>query len=221
MSPSRPLHSAAGEAPADAPPGPAVDGLAALREATRAQHARLDSSLPLARDGATLRDYVAHARALAAWLQALAPVIARIDDGTHVWRLDDPERLQALRSDLQAAASGGLPAASDAAREAAAGVLARFPARNAAVAWGMAYVVEGSQLGGQWLHRRLAPVLAPHPLRYLQGSGTETSARWKHFLARLADALRSPEDIAAACAGAQAAFDALQRQYDAQETTPA
>lgn len=221
MSPSRPVHSAAGEPPAHPPAGPAVDGLAALREATRAQHARLDSGLPIARDGATLRDYVRHARAVAAWLQALAPVIARIDDGTHPWRLEDPERLRALRGDLQDAGAGELPAAGEAAREAVDCVLERFPARTVAVAWGMAYVVEGSQLGGQWLHRRLGATLAPHPLRYLQGSGTETAARWKHFVARLEGALRSPEDIAAACAGAQAAFDGLQRQYDVQEATPA
>ncbi len=203
--------------------GPAVraDGLAALREATREQHARLDAALPLARDGATLQDYVRHARALAAWLQALGPVIAPIDAGAHPWRLDDPDRLQALRRDLEDAAAVGWPTVGVATKEAADRVLERFPARAQAIAWGMAYVVEGSQLGGQWLHRRLSATLAPHPLRYLQGSGPGTAARWKHFLARLADALRTPEDIAAACAGAQAAFDALQRQYDAQEETPA
>ena len=198
-----------------------ADALTALREATRERHARLDAGLPIAREGATLQDYVRHARVLAAWLQALGPVVAPIDGGTHPWRLDDPERLHALRRDLEDASAVGWPAAGPEVRDAVARALERFPGRAAAVAWGMAYVVEGSQLGGQWLHRRLSPALAPNPLHYLQGSGAETAARWRHFLARLACAVQSPDDIAAACAGAQAAFDALQRQYDAQEETPA
>lgn len=220
MSTTHPIHSRTGRA-SPAVPAARNDGLAALREATREQHARLDAALPLARDGATLQDYLRHARTLAAWLQALGPVIAPIDAGPHPWRLDDPGRLQALRLDLEDAAAMAWPAAGVETKEAAARVLERFPARAEAVAWGMAYVVEGSQLGGQWLHRRLSATLAPHPLRYLQGSGAGTAARWAHFLGRLADALRTPEDIAAACAGAQAAFGALQRQYDAQEETPA
>jgi len=220
VSTPHPIPSGTGRA-LPAVPAARTGGLAALREATREQHARLDAALPLAREGATLQDYVRHARALAAWLQALGPVISPIDAGPHPWRLDDPGRLQALRLDLEDAAAAAWPAAGVETEEAAARVLERFPARAAAVAWGMAYVVEGSQLGGQWLYRRLSATLAPHPLRYLQGSGAGTAARWKHFLARLADALQAPEDIAAACAGAQTAFDALRRQYDVQEETPA
>jgi heme oxygenase len=35
--------------------------------------------------------------------------------------------------------------------------------------WGVCYVIEGSQLGGAVLYKRLHERLAPHPLRYLKG----------------------------------------------------
>ncbi len=196
----------------------AADCLGALRDATRTRHEHLDANLPIARPGAGLEEYVHHARALAAWLQVLSPLLRLIDDGASAWRLDDPARQEALHDDLADAAAALPPCAAPLARAAIDTALAACPGRQAAVAWGMAYVVEGSQLGGQWLYRRLAQPLAPHPLRYLQGSGSRTAERWKDFTARLARNVQTPADIEAACAGARAAFDALQRLYDLQET---
>jgi len=208
VSTPHPIPSGTGRA-LPAVPAARTGGLAALREATREQHARLDAALPLAREGATLQDYVRHARALAAWLQALGPVISPIDAGPHPWRLDDPGRLQALRLDLEDAAAAAWPAAGVETEEAAARVLERFPTRAAAVAWGMAYVVEGSQLGGQWLHRRLSATLAPHPLRYLQGNAAGPGPRWRTFMLALRAAVRTETEVADACAGARAAFDRI------------
>ena len=76
-------------------------------------------------------------------------------------------------------------------------------------AWGVAYVIEGSRLGGQVLYRRLAEPLAPHPLRYLQGAGGQTGARWRAFLESLRAALDTPARIQAACDGAAWAFERL------------
>lgn len=87
---------------------------------------------------------------------------------------------------------------------------------HGAVCWGLAYVVEGSQLGGQFLYRRLAPRLAPHPLRYLQGTGADTHLRWKAFTRLLNANVQSSFDIQAACAGARAGFDGLQQQLQGQ-----
>ncbi|MDA8521303.1 biliverdin-producing heme oxygenase [Acidovorax sp. NCPPB 4044] len=197
-------------------PGTAAAGacLAALRQSTGQQHAQLDSGLPVGRDGATLHDYAFHAGALSAWLQALGPSLALGDGGLQALRIGmDTQRLQALRLDLEDAADTAWPEPCADTQATVAAAVARFPARQAAVAWGIAYVVEGSQLGGQWLYRRLVSPLAPHPLRYLQGSGPETGARWRKFLAGLDHRIRSPGDIDAACAGAQAAFEGLQRRY--------
>ncbi|KAF1049536.1 MAG: hypothetical protein GAK38_00635 [Xylophilus sp.] len=85
------------------------------------------------------------------------------------------------------------------------------PGRPAAVGWGAAYVLAGSQLGGQVLHRRLKGLFAPHPLRYLAGTGlaADSGLRWKAFMAGLRSAVATPPAVAAAVAGAVAAFELL------------
>ena len=74
--------------------------------------------------------------------------------------------------------------------------------------WGVCYVIEGSQLGGAVLYKRLAPALAPHPLAYLRGNGSP-GPRWQQFLAALRTHVVEPAQIEDACAGARDAFDRL------------
>ena len=186
-----------------------VDILRPLRDASGALHHALDSQLAIARDDASLDDYLGHLRSLRPWLSDIrralaAPGDAALDQAAR--RIDD--RLAALDLDL---------AASDPATDAAAGHPpgAAAPApfveeatREPAFAWGLAYVVEGSQLGGAVMHRRLAPRLAPHPLRYFVVDGL--GARWREFVAQLGAALHDdPAAVAAAQRGAVAAFERL------------
>lgn len=198
-----------------APLSQANDPLAALRVATQEQHARLDAGLPIAQAHATLADYAAHAAALNAWLLALAPELQWLAEREPRFAPDTTHRLQALQADLrdaghrQSEGDGGSPSAATQAQVQHA--LQQAPDAQGAVRWGLAYVVEGSQLGGQVMHRQLAPRLAPHPLRYLRGRGTDTGAHWKHFIALLRDHVASPEATAAACAGARAAFAGLEQ----------
>lgn len=206
----------------------ATDPLAALRDATRDQHARLDAGLPIAQPDATLADYAAHAAALSAWLAALAPELQALAAREPRFTPDTAARLKALRADLRDAGRSPAqlqgdhsdqrgrvdedeqgPAPSIATRQQMQQALAQAPDDAHAVRWGFAYVVEGSQLGGQVMHRQLATRLAPHPLRYLQGRGAETGAHWKSFLALLRSHLATPQATAAACIGAQAAFAGL------------
>lgn len=85
-----------------------------------------------------------------------------------------------------------------------------------ATRFGWAYVIEGSMLGGQVLHKRLADKLRPWPMRYLQGYGAEGARRWRDFLAALAAEVRTPRQVQAASDGAVQAFRSinlwLQRQ---------
>ena len=191
-----------------------ADPLPLLRSATAAKHAQLDAHLAIARAGASLADYGAHVQALAAWLQALQPHVQTLAATAPQFDFTPSQRLAALQADLLDVAKWASPLAwpcpSVAARHLAAQALAAHAGQAPAVCWGMAYVVEGSQLGGQVLHRRLAGPLAPHPLRYLQGDGERTGARWKEFLALLRSHVGSPAQIAAACSGATAAFTAMQ-----------
>lgn len=178
-----------------------VDILRPLRDASGALHHALDTQLAIARDDASLDDYLGHLRSLRPWLRDIrsalrAPGDPALDQAAR--RID--ERLAALELDLGTA--------SDAVAEPAAGSFVEEVRREPAFAWGLAYVVEGSQLGGAVMHRRLAPRLAPHPLRYFVVDGL--GARWRDFVAQLGIALRDdPAAVAAAQRGAVAAFERL------------
>jgi len=183
--------------------------LACLRAATRVQHECLDRELPLAQAGAGLDDYLHHAAALHAWLSGLAPELRALPWRAPALAWGLPQQLERLHGDLGDAGlvpAPGCPASTAAVAQA----MARHGAQAEAVRWGLAYVVEGSQLGGQVLYRRLAGRLAPHPLRYLRGSGSATGARWRAFTAALEAHVRGPAPTAAACDGARAAFGVLQ-----------
>lgn len=187
-------------------PASAPDPRDALRRATAHLHAEVDANMPLARPNPSLADYRHHLALLADWVQALRalPVdAARLNDEARRVDADLSECERLLNIPPTAAAQ---------------------PAERAAVAhgafgWGVAYVIEGSRLGGQVMYRRLADALAPHPLTYLQGAGRETGARWAAFLAELRRQVRTEADIHAACDGAAQAFALLLACGRARERT--
>lgn len=89
---------------------------------------------------------------------------------------------------------------------------------DALAALGSLFVVEGSALGGQVIVRRLGTQAALAPaLRYFQGHGEATRARWRRFCALLAEVERECSDTplpgpprwCSAVQAAQATFDAL------------
>lgn len=189
-----------------APSVPAVvDPVQALRAATSALHTRLDSQLPLAQSGdaaTLLHHYHGHLRVLHGWLHDLAPLLQRAGWGQGL--------LAPLRADL---ADAGL--AGDAPGQAGA-----LPGTDAASAWGVAYVVEGSQLGGRVLLQRLRRAGVDAPLHYLQGRGAGTGAHWQGFLQALRGALAQPSDLPAACRGACWAFEDLLARFQRQGYVP-
>ena len=189
----------------------AADPVAALRAATHEIHQQLDSALPLAAPDASLADYVQHLQAVAWWLGALAPAWSAAGAPAD-WAPLQGRRLALAQADLQDAHAPAL--ASSTFDTAAADTLrADAAAEPLAYAWGLAYVVEGSQLGGAVLHRRLQARLAPHPLRYLQGD-TAPGVRWKTFMADLRAAVRTPAETQAAVRGALAGFGALVGRFE-------
>jgi len=175
----------------------AQDVLTALRLATAQRHAELDSNTPLAAGEVDLRAYHDHLRLLEQWLAPIQQRMAQFDEGPGL-----PAYLDAIREDLAHPALAGMPAAHSGAAE-------PWPAQcGAAWRWGVCYVVEGSQLGGAVLYKRLAERLAPHPLNYLRGAGSP-GPRWQQFLSALRQHVVGAREIAQACAGAQWAFDTL------------
>lgn len=173
------------------------DVLAALRRATAQLHAELDSSTPLAAGDVDLRAYHDHLRLLEQWLAPIQDWMGRFDEGPTL-----PPYLHAIREDLAHAAFAGMPAADGV-------TAAAWPAQSgAAWRWGVCYVIEGSQLGGAVLYKRLADRLAPHPLNYLRGGGPP-GARWRQFIAALRAHVVDERQITEACEGARHAFGSL------------
>jgi len=180
---------------------PGADPLAALRSATASRHQELDSGLPIGAPDASLADYASHLAMLRAWLAPLQAWLPGFKDGP---RFDQAGRLALIDQDL---AERGMPAAPGALS--APGAPAWPPTASTAWRWGVCYVIEGSQLGGAVLYQRLHERLAPHPLRYLKGIDAGPGPRWRVFMQALREHVRTPEEIAEACAGACAAFDSI------------
>jgi len=177
-----------------------VDALAALRVATSERHERLDSGLPLSGPAPDLHDYAQHLTLVRDWLAPLQAWLAGFDDGPQTV-LPAVERLALISADLD---EPGMPAVG------ASATSDSWPHdASAAYRWGVAYVIEGSQLGGKVLYGRLAERLAPHPLRYLRGADEGPGPRWRAFMLALKEHVKSPDEIADACAGACAAFDSI------------
>ena len=181
------------------------DVLAALRLATGARHERLDSGLPLSSPDATLADYAHHLCLLRDWLTPLEIWLGSCTDGPQGRAgIATAPHLALIEADLAEPSLAAHPC-----RGRASG--APWPAHaSAAWRWGVAYVVEGSQLGGAVLYKRLAVQLAPHPLHYLRGAGEGgPGPRWRAFMAALRAEVRTEGEIAEACAGACDAFDRI------------
>ncbi len=187
--------------PANSRHAPAPDVLDALRDATASRHAELDQAMPLAHAAPTLQHYQEHLALLRSWLAPIEAWESGYADGPQDPALLPPApHLPQIEADLAhptLPAAAPLPAAAWSGRD------------DAAYRWGVAYVIEGSRLGGTVLHRRHAERLAPHPLRYLQADGVPPGPRWQHFIRTLRAQVRDSDAIAAACAGACAAFDSL------------
>lgn len=178
-----------------------MDALKALRAATAERHTLLDTGLPLAGASPTLNDYASHLRMLRAWL---APIEDWLASGPGPADALPPlRRIPLIDADLH---DTSFPRK----REPIQNEQAEWPAdASAAYRWGVAYVAEGSQLGGAVLYQRLSSRLAPHPLGYLRGEAAGPGPRWRSFMLALKANVRSEEEVAEACAGACDAFDRI------------
>jgi len=188
-----------------------LDVLTALRQSTAQRHAELDSRTPLAAEAPDLRAYHDHLQLLEAWLE---PIQQWMDGAGTQPALPRRDHLSLIRADLAHPSLAGMP---DRVR---AKDLHWSPQEGAAYRWGVSYVIEGSQLGGAVLYKRLAQRLAPHPLDYLRGEGSP-GPRWQQFLAALRGAVTTPEQIDAACRGARQAFDSLIDLLNSSSAEPA
>lgn len=169
---------------ADAVPGrvssrrdspPAV--LAALRQATGDLHRKVESLVPLLRADF---DQVQFAR----WLNLMHPLYEVLD--SVIENQDLPSRIgwrYVRRSDLITRDLSLLTEFHFAPAPAPTYLYDRLGATHRAL--GALYVIEGSALGGQVLHKALAkriPMVANHGSLFLAPHGLDTKARWGEFI---------------------------------------
>jgi heme oxygenase len=175
----------------------------ALREATRDIHDDFETGLGIAASDAGRDDYLVFISAMYGWLQPFE---------AGLWQAGWPAQLEPevrsckrswLEADLRAA---GLDDAA----------IARLPRAACALQLdsvaqriGVAYVLEGAQLGSQLLSRTLKPRLAPWPARWLAGYGEQAASYWLAFR-RFAE-LQLADEVARveAAAAARGAFGGL------------
>ncbi len=176
----------------------------ALRAATRTRHNAAERAMPLAAPEPTLAHYRDHLLLIHAWLDPLERWLSTFSDGPQepglVPRI---ARIRLIERDLADPSLHNLPTSqvivADAGPELCDDVAWR---------WGAGYVIEGSQLGGAILLRRIGDSLAPHPLRFLVGDG-KPGPRWQTYMRAMRDAVLTPEDLERACFGACETFDRL------------
>ncbi|RFU44952.1 biliverdin-producing heme oxygenase [Paraburkholderia sp. DHOC27] len=186
-----------------APSSSSSDVLAALRAATGPRHAVLDSSMPLAKAHPSIDDYRDHLLLLHAWLGPIETWLAQFADGPQDSGVLSPiRRTPIIEADLAHASIAPVDAFAPV-------TFPPSPHSSRAYRWGVCYVVEGSQLGGAVLYKRLRAQLAPHPLQYLGGNGAPVGPRWQQFVQALQAHVTDHAAIAAACDGATDAFDTL------------
>lgn len=185
-------------------PSASADGLLArLRRETSAQHADLDRTI----GPEVARSRESYARFLAS---SFVAVSALEDAVQHALGADHrAERGALLRADLESL------------RVVVPRPRATVGPLVEAAAFGTAYVLDGSTLGGIVLAKMVHDALGPDvPVRYLTLRGAGTGARWRGFLERLAAfAARSDEAAhASACRAAVAAFEVYAAAFAAEAT---
>lgn len=183
----------------------------AMREATAEIHVslerRLKITLPHADERASKQTYITYVSALWGWL---SPLEAALWDAGWPEHLDVARRAQKrswLEHDLRLAGIGN-------AELATIPVCRPSPAfETMAERCGWAYVIEGAQLGGQVLKKKLGPALQPWEPRWLAGYGADTAQQWKTFAAYI-NSLSDPSMTAPASQAACAAFSSLASWFE-------
>ncbi|TFW20844.1 biliverdin-producing heme oxygenase [Massilia arenosa] len=181
--------------------------LAALRQATAALHADLETHLDIAAADADRATYLHYLEDLYGWM---APFDADLWSGAWPAGVDAPARagkLAWIEADLAHAAFSpadiaALPRCAD-----------RPDLSSAARRFGVAYVIEGAQLGTKVLQHRLRGPLAGWEPRWLEGYGSSNGPHWRGFLHALDEHVVTRQEIDDACAAAADTFASLARWF--------
>lgn len=182
---------------------PPTSAMSALRAATKTAHDSLEQGLRIASPHASQTDYLDYLQDLRGWLapfeaalwQAHWPAGMQPDRraGKLAWIDEDLEVLGLRPGEI-----AHLPSCPG-----------RLPVASLAERFGVAYVVEGAQLGTKVLAKRLAPHFASWQPRWLIGYGAENGHYWRQFMQAAEQHLDTPLARTQAAQAAIAAFTQL------------
>jgi heme oxygenase len=184
-----------------------VLGLSSLRQATQDIHAAFESELKVAMPAAGKQDYQMFIEAMWGWLSPFENAL---------WQAEWPDEMQAaerngksawLLSDLRSAGLcdddiASIPLAP-----------CELDLQTQASRYGIAYVLEGAQLGSQVLSKRLTPALRPWPACWLAGYGDDVSRNWRSFMQSTETFLNNEQSSRIAAQSARQTFASLQSWF--------
>jgi heme oxygenase len=177
--------------------------LEALRAATRHAHQRLESELQVARPDANREDYLHYLQDLRGWMLPFDAALWSAAWPAAIQAHERAGKLDWIDCDLRAAgmsqdAIHALPIAGFTPD------LSTLPVR-----FGIAYVIEGAQLGTKVLAKALAPRLAPWTPRWLTGYGESNAKKWRTFVECTESSLTTADAQRIAAMAAADAFASL------------
>lgn len=187
-----------------------VLGLARLRQATQEIHAAFEVELKVAKPAAGKNDYRIFIQAMWGWLSPFEKTLWQAEWPHEINAASRSDKSSWLLSDLR---SAGLQDADIAALPLSS---CNLDLTSPAARFGVAYVLEGAQLGSQVLAKRLGPILQPWPARWLAGYGNESSANWRQFMQSAEINLGNEEASRVAAHSARQTFASLQSWFHLQ-----
>lgn len=183
---------------------PGRQPLRALKDETLELHARAEHYVRILDRDATVEDY---ARYLVAMLGFHAPIEALLAGDRELsaagFQANLRRKAHLIAHDLRAVAPSGIATPRCSALPISATAAQRI---------GIAYVIEGSTLGGKFVVSRLPPALVGlrgAATAFLDGYGTATGERWRAFGGVVDRVVTSPEAERDAITGARATFERL------------
>jgi heme oxygenase len=183
------------------------NALGALRNSTRAEHEAIESDLRIAKPGAQKPDFTAYIAAFYGWLEPIESVLY-----DNEWMLGLSPALRSRKSEWlhQDLLSLGLnPGEIEA--------LPRFGTSidisSSAACLGTIYVIEGAQLGGRVLRKRLSAEQFARDSRWLEGYGDQTGRMWTQFVNGLEERLSEYSHVVEATSAAVLTFKELRAWF--------